>query len=116
MRVLLSSTGGHGHVFPMIPLAQAFLAAGHTVLWATNGGAVDLVGAAGIDVVEAGLRRQALLEHQQVLQATAAQLRPQDRAAYMFPTMFGQTFTPPMVADLLPIATAFRPDLMVHEN
>ena len=36
MRVLFSSTSGLGHVFPMLPLAQAFGAAGHEVLWATG--------------------------------------------------------------------------------
>ena len=116
MRVLISSTAGHGHVFPMIPLARAFLAAGHTVLWATNGGAVDLVGAAGIDAVETGLRPQALREQQRAHRVAAEQARPQDRAALTFPSMFGAAFTPPMAAELLPLATDWRPDLMVHEN
>ena len=31
----------------------------------------------------------------------AEQLRPQDRAAHTFPRMFGETFMPAMVADLL---------------
>ena len=90
MRVLVSSTAGHGHAFPMVPLARALLAAGHTVLWATNGGAVDLVGGAGIDVVESGLRRQALHEQGDRVRAEAGQLRPQDRAAYVFPTIAGR--------------------------
>ena len=34
----------------------------------------------------------------------------------MFPTMFGETLSPPMAADLLPLARDFQPDLLVHEQ
>jgi UDP:flavonoid glycosyltransferase YjiC (YdhE family) len=34
----------------------------------------------------------------------------------MYPRLFGETLTPPMVADLLPLATRWRPHLMVHEH
>ena len=34
----------------------------------------------------------------------------------MYPRLFGETLTPPMAADLLPLATRWRPDLMVHEH
>ena len=43
MRVLLSSTWGYGHVFPMVPLAQACLAAGHDVLWVASEAAGPLI-------------------------------------------------------------------------
>ena len=39
-----------------------------------------------------------------------------ERAAYVFPRMFGAALAPPMAADLLPIARAWGPDLLVHEN
>ena len=48
MRVLFSSTFGYGHMFPMYPLARAFLAAGHDVLWATSADARDRLEAAGL--------------------------------------------------------------------
>jgi UDP:flavonoid glycosyltransferase YjiC (YdhE family) len=34
----------------------------------------------------------------------------------MYPRLFGETLTPPMAADLLPLATRWQPDLMVHEH
>lgn len=34
----------------------------------------------------------------------------------MFPRLFGETFAPPMTADLLPLATQWRPDLLIHEH
>ena len=50
------------------------------------------------------------------LQARVAEVSPQERAAFMYPRLFGETLTPPMAADLLPLATRWRPDLMVHEH
>jgi hypothetical protein len=38
------------------------------------------------------------------------------RAAFVFPRMFGEALTPPMVADLLPVAREWGPDLLVHEQ
>ena len=116
MRVLFSSTFGHGHVFPMVPLARALIDAGHTVLWVTNGVGVGLVADAGIDVRDAGLTGAALRATVDDLQAQAALRPPSERAAFMFPTMFGAILTPPMVADLLPLARQWQPDLMVHEH
>jgi hypothetical protein len=49
VRVLFSSTWGHRHVFPMVPLARAFAAAGHNVLWAASADSCERVVAAGLD-------------------------------------------------------------------
>lgn len=53
MRLLFTAPPGYGHLFPMIPLAQAALAAGHDALIGTSGptvsGAVN-AGLAAIDV------------------------------------------------------------------
>jgi UDP:flavonoid glycosyltransferase YjiC (YdhE family) len=114
MRVLFSSTSGYGHIYPMLPLAKAFLGAGHEVLWAT--GARDVVAAAGIEAVTAGLAGAALGEVGAALNRRAGQLPPPERAAFMFPTMFAEAFAPPMAADLLPLARDWRPDLLVHEQ
>ena len=54
MRVWSASTWGVGHVFPMVPLARAFVAAGHDVLWVTNEPTCALVRAAGIEPRRAG--------------------------------------------------------------
>ena len=116
MRVLFSSTFGYGHMFPMYPLARAFLAAGHDVLWATSADARDRLEAAGLPAAPAGLAGAELRERVGSLQARVAEVSPQERAAFMYPRLFGETLTPPMAADLLPLATRWRPDLMVHEH
>ena len=115
MRVLFSTTWGVGHVFPLVPLAKALVAAGHDVLWVTNEQACPHVTAAGLDAVPAGLDRAGVTEAEQRMRAVAVDLLPQQRAAYAFPTMFGEGATPTMVRDLLPIARDWQPDLMVHE-
>lgn len=116
MRVLFSSTWGHGHVFPMIPLARALVDAGHQVLWATNEPAVPLVAAAGLPAVAAGLDTDGVVAVEARLATEVADVPPAQRAAHAYPSMFGAWATPPMVADLLPLAHDFRPHLMVHEQ
>lgn len=115
MRVLFTSTWGYGHVFPMVPLAQACLAAGHDVLWVSHEPAGSLVEAAGIPYAAAGLSAQGV---QDVTRRNALHVRtlpPEDRAAFSFPHMFGAWATPAMAAELLPLAREWRPDLLVHE-
>jgi UDP:flavonoid glycosyltransferase YjiC (YdhE family) len=116
MRVLFSSTFGYGHIFPMLPLARAFAAAGHDVLWAVCADAAHLPTAAGIETTAAGLSGASLHEARQPVLALAEDVAPADRASFVFPRMFGEALTPPMVADLLPLAQQWRPDLLVHEN
>ena len=116
MRVLFSSTSGHGHVLPMVPLAQAFRAAGHDVLWATAAHAVPLVSAVGIEAVAAGAHGEGEAALRGAVFREAAELPGERRAAFVFPRMFGEALTPPMVTDLLGVAETWRPDLLVHEH
>jgi UDP:flavonoid glycosyltransferase YjiC (YdhE family) len=116
VRVLFSSTSGYGHVFPMLPLARAFRDAGHDVLWATGAEATPLVAGAGLDTAAAGLSGSELRGAVAPLRDRVAEIAPPERAAFMFPHMFGALLTPPMVEDLLPLAREWRPDLLVHEH
>jgi len=116
MRVLFSSTFGYGHVFPMVPLARAFVRAGHGVSWAAPGAAPAVIAAAGVRALSAGLRGSALSDVEGRLRADAAALPPPDRAAFMFPALFGAGLTPAMVPDLLAAGRDIRPDLLIHEQ
>ena len=116
VRVLFSSTFGYGHVFPMLPLASAFRDAGHDVLWATSAQSTQQVAAAGLDTAAAGLSGSELRAGLAPLHAAAAEVPPPDRAAYMFPHMFGELLAPAMAADLLSLAREWRPDLLIHEH
>jgi hypothetical protein len=70
-----------------------------------------------LDASPAGLSGVRLREVvQDQLSTAAAQASPQGQAEFIFPRMFGEAFTPPMLAELLPLARSWRPDLLVHEN
>ncbi|MFA6577216.1 MAG: hypothetical protein WCS84_17465, partial [Nocardioides sp.] len=116
MRVLFSSTSGYGHVFPMLPLAKAFASAGHDVLWATSVAAGETVAAAGIATAPAGADGAELQRRRRAVLDRAEDVPPPERAAFVFPRMFGAALTPPMLDDLLPLARRWHPDLLVHEN
>ena len=116
VRVLFSSTTGVGHVFPMLQLARAFLDRGHEVLWATGADAVPLVERDGIPVVACGPTGPELGQLRGSVLGPASELPGAERAAYVFPRMFGAALAPPMAADLLPLGQEWRPDLLVHEN
>ncbi len=114
MRVLFSSTNGVGHVFPMLPLARAFVAAGHDVLWATGEEALPKV--TGVPSAACGPSGADLARLRGSVLGPAAEVPPPERAKFVFPRMFGEAFAPPMAADLLPLARDWRPDLLVHEH
>ncbi len=116
MRVLFSSTSGYGHVLPMLPLAGAFRAAGHDVLWAAAAQATPLVTSAGIEAVASGASGAEEAELRRSVRSRADAVAPAERAAFVFPRMFGAALTPPMAADLLGIASEWGPDLLVHEH
>jgi UDP:flavonoid glycosyltransferase YjiC (YdhE family) len=116
VRVLFSSTTGVGHVLPMVPLARAFAAAGHDVLWATGEHVRPVLDEAGIAVVGCGPTGPELGQLRGSVLAAAQEVPPPQRAAFVFPRMFGEALAPPMTADLLPAAWDWRPDLLIHEH
>lgn len=116
MRVMVSSSSGYGHVLPMVPLARALLAAGHEVLWGTGRDACPLVSAAGIDSRPAGLSDRQRTVVRRDLLAGAAGVPPNELGGYIFPRLFGAACAPKMLTDLLPLARAWQPDLLVHEQ
>ena len=116
MKVLFSSTSGYGHIIPMLQLARAFGDSGHDVLWATANQALPLVMAAGVEGVPAGAHGAAEAALRGDVRTRADELPGGDRAAFVFPRMFGEALTPPMARDLLDLARDWGPDLLVHEH
>ncbi len=115
MRVLFTSPAGLGHVHSMVPLARAHLARGHDVLWATPADGVGHVERAGIRAVAtgpAGLTRPAdVWRRYPELKA----LPPHDVPDVMFGKLFGASAAPAILADLVPLALDWRPDLVVAD-
>lgn len=115
MRVLVSSTWGVGHVFPMVPLARALADRGHEVLWVAHEPARTYIAAAGLATRAGGLDSAGVQAAQARNRAGTASMPKEEHAAFAFPNMFGLAATPPMLGDLLPLARTWKPDLMVHE-
>lgn len=115
MRVLFSSTWGVGHVFPMVPLARAMTRAGHSVLWVAPEPACPHVAAAGIEARAGGLDATGVRETVRRIGEISSGVPGRERAALVFPMIFGERATPPMARDLAREAAEFDPDLMIHE-
>jgi UDP:flavonoid glycosyltransferase YjiC (YdhE family) len=114
VRVLFTAIPARGHVHPMIPLARAFEARGHEVLWATADPMCGPLRAGGFDAVAAGLPDEAIMA--ELGNVAVAALPPEERPEVAFPHIFGAVAAPAMLADLLPIARDWRPDLLVGDQ
>ena len=115
MRVLFSSTSELGHVHPMVPLALALQERGHEVRWATAADACGRVEQIGIAAVRAGLVGRERRARYWRRYPDAKNLPAEQKAAHMFPKMFGAVGAPAMLADLLPLTRAWLPAMLVHD-
>ncbi|WP_224281311.1 glycosyltransferase [Streptomyces sp. LS1784] len=117
MRILFTGPAAAGHLYPMVPTAQALRAAGHEVLFAT-GQPVDLIRPAGFPIIEIGDGRglREIIEERlggkvQYINHDRTQEEIFDMAAAMFAHA-----TRPGVDGLLAAATDWGADLLVHDS
>ncbi|MEU3567428.1 glycosyltransferase [Kitasatospora sp. NPDC036755] len=117
MRILFVGPASAGHLYPMVPTAQALRAAGHEALFAT-GQPIDVIKSAGFPVVEIGDGRglREIIEERlggkvQYVLPNTTQEEIFDRAAAMFAHA-----SRPAVDDLLAAATDWGADLIVHDS
>ena len=113
MRVLFTSTSGWGHVHPMVPLARAFLDRGDDVLWATGDEVCGRLEREGIATSVAGLDDGVAMARFHDRYPEVSEVPPPERSDFMFPRLFGSVRAEPMLTDLVPIARAYSPDLLV---
>jgi UDP:flavonoid glycosyltransferase YjiC (YdhE family) len=116
MRVLFSSIGVVGHVYPMVPLARALLAAGHEVRWATSAEMTPTIAQAGIPPVAAGLSSAEWREGRNRRMRDLAHLPPGERTDQLVAWMFGETLAPVMLRDLLPLVRSWSPAVVIHDT
>ncbi|MET9225883.1 glycosyltransferase [Lentzea sp. NPDC003310] len=109
MRILFSCRPAHGHVFPLVPLARAFQAAGHEVVFATGAGFLDVVRGLGFEAHAAGIS---------VGEAeTEARRRHGDAdVPTLLITMFADVLPRATVTDLAALLPRLEPDLVVYEQ
>ena len=115
MRILITTPPGLGHIHPMIPLALALQARGHDVLCATGADGGAWFEAAGLRRMKAGVNTGEAAQEFWRRHPEVRSLPPQDIPKVMFGGMFGGVAAPAMLADLLPLAREWQPELVLHD-
>lgn len=113
MRILFSSLGSHGHVYPILPLAIAARAQGHDVLYAVDSGFHPTVEKLGFTVVDAGMSIWAAFRQANELHGTGEFRRDMLRQTAV--DAFGSLLPRAFVNDLEPVLERDKPDLVVFE-
>jgi UDP:flavonoid glycosyltransferase YjiC (YdhE family) len=110
VRFLFTFAGGSGHFEPLLPLAHAAVAAGHLVAFAARPWMVPKVEALGLAAFPAGSDTG--------LTPVRRPLLPLDneREERDFREGFARRNARERLADLLPLCTDWRPDLIVWED
>jgi UDP:flavonoid glycosyltransferase YjiC (YdhE family) len=116
MRILFSCTPGDGHFTPLIPLAKASADAGHQVVFATAASSTERVAAAGFDNLPAGPGVDEIAEQMAAFRIRIQRVPPHERRPETFAYRFATLDAPAKLDDLLSEATAWQPDLIVHET
>ena len=115
MKVLITSPALLGHLNPMVPVAQAMAARGHSVLWALPADGVEEVERRGLRAVAAtaaipfgpSLAKERFPELERVA--------PDRAPIEIFGKLWGAIFSTEMLNGLVPIALDFRPDLVIAD-
>ena len=118
MKVLVTVVPQAGHVYPLLPLTKALVEQGDDVVLATGPDAMPLVADSGARVTPVGKGFDAWW------QALSARTRgipgdglaPERVIPYFLPRLFAEAGTVDMVDDLLALAKAFAPDVIVHDG
>jgi UDP:flavonoid glycosyltransferase YjiC (YdhE family) len=109
VRVLVTSLPGYGHFHPMIPLCRAIATAGHEVTVAVSPGFTPVVESAGLEALAAG-PDWVEEEIDRFVPGFTAMQAPEQVAAWIHVAKRG------VVDDLLTIAPAWEPDVIVHDH
>jgi UDP:flavonoid glycosyltransferase YjiC (YdhE family) len=107
MRALFTTSGGLGNFNPLVPLADALRDRNHHVAFATPARFNPVVEAAGFVALPAGLDLTFREYREQIL--------PLPPGTNEVAEVFVKGFARPMLADLLRIIPAWRPDLLIHD-
>lgn len=116
MRLLFCCTAAEGHFRPLVPLAAEAARQRHDVAFASASSFRNRVGAAGFELLAAGIDRDELeLRYAPYLKEVLA-MKPGERRPYAFAWRFGAVDAPAKVEELLDAAINWQPDLIVHES
>ena len=110
MRILFTCRPAYGHLFPLLPLANAAKAAGHDVVFGTGSKFLETVRDLGFETHRAGIS---------IGEAEAeAKLRHGEDAGFaeVGITMFAELLPLALLDDLTSLLPELRPDLVIYEQ
>lgn len=118
MRVLVAAVPQAGHIYPLLPLTKALVEQDNDVVFATGPDALQMAGESEARVIAVGKGFDAWWR------ALSARTRgvpgdglpPERVIPYFLPRLFAEAGTIDMVDDLLALARAFEPDIIVHDG
>jgi UDP:flavonoid glycosyltransferase YjiC (YdhE family) len=111
VRLLFTFSGGFGHAEPMVPVAQAARARGHTVAFLGRASVVDRLAARGFDVVSDGLPPDEPRTEITPLMAPDAEYE-----AEVLRTGFAGEYARRRAAHVGDVCAAWRPDVVVADE
>jgi UDP:flavonoid glycosyltransferase YjiC (YdhE family) len=100
----------------MLPLAQAIVARGHDLLWVASDEVCRRLRAQGFEARAAGLAEGATSENMIERFPELLTMTESERPEFAFSKIFGTPSAAPMLAELLPVAREWKPDLVVCEQ
>jgi UDP:flavonoid glycosyltransferase YjiC (YdhE family) len=115
LRVLFSSSGLLGHVYPLVPLADALRSRGHDLRWAIGPDGSAAVEQAGFEAMAVGLSRPDRMAELARRHPELSELPGDEQPDLMFGKLFGEISAPAAFADLLPLAESWQPELVVND-
>ncbi len=113
MRMLFVTSPGLGHLLPLLPLAGAARARGHAVRIGAGASLAPVIAAAGFEQAVVG--PTSLVEVVRAI-PEMADTTGRRRAVSMVRYGFSDRIASAIATDLLELAPAWRPDLIVHED
>jgi UDP:flavonoid glycosyltransferase YjiC (YdhE family) len=114
-RILFCSTGGDGHLLPLLPLAEAFAARGDDVVVAAPENHRERIGHLRLRFEQVGPTLAELKPSLDAHRATMERLPFADRRPAAFTGRFAEIEAPQRVEGLRAVVEAWRPELVVHE-
>jgi UDP:flavonoid glycosyltransferase YjiC (YdhE family) len=113
MRVLITTTGFPGHLLPLVPFAQAYKEAGHSVRVAGPRSSGPIAARAGLDFVPCADLPADELE---ALLAEAAAMSREDGHAHVIGQGFAGIATRTLTDDMQGIVAGWQPELVLRES
>ncbi|HEY7007464.1 MAG TPA: glycosyltransferase [Jatrophihabitantaceae bacterium] len=113
--MLFTATPGFGHVHPLLPLANAYRQQGCAVAFTTGPDLVHVPRRYGFESWATGLTMREAERCYLARFPTANTLPPEQRLPLVTAQMFGDIAARARLADLVPLARRWQPDLVVHD-